>query len=78
MSDRYWILDALPAYGDARGKVRAPRTSQRRGEPMPPRKVSNVCVMTPDGQMARCFSDRDIAKKVLRGFGPGFTLKRRG
>lgn len=73
--NRYWITDALPAYGDQRGRVRAPRVSTRDTRFLPPRKYGRHCVHAPDGQVVRCFIDREIAAKVLRGFGPNFTLK---
>ena len=33
------------------------------------------CVVAEDGEVVRCFNKASVAKKIARGFGPGFRVK---
>jgi len=33
------------------------------------------CVVAPDDEVVRCFRSAKVAKRIARGFGPGFQVK---
>ena len=64
-----------PGACDCGPPKKAPRTKPQRLKLGKLDGFGSHCVVSPEGDVVRCFRKAATAKKVARGFGPGFRVQ---